>query len=601
MVGEGVSSGWWRGPWPARCGLVLVLMLVAWLYAPTLGYDFVMFDDDVNIYANPHLGEITPERVAWAFTGFDYLPRLMPMAWLALMGVFEVAGMSSAAYHALNLGLHLADMTLVYAVTGLALRLAARTRGTTPEPGWHAALALAAAAAWGLHPLRSESIAWATGWVYPLSNFGALLAAWFALRRHEAGTAWRRRSCVAAATVAYAFSVLTYPATLGLPIVVLAFDIWLARGESENRPRTRELMRTHALWGTILVLALALNVWARIERNRAYPPAPAMAEFTLENRVAQAVDSVSRYLVRQTWAGETSPVYDLKPPGRLATWPTGVLALAWLGASVWALTCWRRAPGRVCGMAAFLGAVAPFSGFMDYPFQPSDRYSYLPAWVLLATLALGMARARPGVARAWLIGGMAVWCGWLAAAVPRQLPKWRDSEALFEHLAGSLRSPEGRLGYGVSRAMYRARQGDFEAAERLLREAEASGADPAVLAERRARIAEQEGAARAPMTIPNARGLVAPDAILSYLFALRDVKAGEMRGAYFRFMQTLAIDADFHDARYNLAIWLAMQGRTEEAQAQIEELRRRAGDALTPALMERLDERIRANQGGGVS
>lgn len=565
----------------ALAGLVLVLGLICWLYAPVLRFGWVMFDDDVNLYGNPHIGELTWNRFVWAWTGHDYLPRVMPLAWLAVMAIFSVGGMEPVSFHAYNLALHLMSTGLVFAVTGLVLRLAARSRGRSFDATWFSWLSLLAAAAWGLHPLRSESIAWATGWIYPTATFFALAAAWLALSRLEHGGG-RRTALLAAGLAAFTASTLVYPVTLGLPAALLAFEWWLSRGvDADLRVGWRRLVRMHACFFAVAGVVLALNVWTRVWKNEFYPPSPSLVEFTVENRVAQAITTVPYYARRVTWPGETTPVRDLPPPARLRDVSVMLTAAALLAAVGWALARWRRWPGGIAFGAAYLGAAAPFSGFFDYPFQPSDRYGYFPGVVMMVTLALALGPITSRARRGFILVALTLWTGWLAAAVPRQLPKWTNSEALFGYLRATLRSPEGKTAYGVSLATHRARRGDFDEARRLLAELEAGGAEPAVLAERREWQAKMEDIARAPTFIPTPRGVVAPDAVQAYMFALRDARAGEDRGAAFRFRQTLAADPDFHDARYNFVLWLAGRGRVAEARREHEELRRRAATALS--------------------
>jgi hypothetical protein len=586
-----------------------LLALLAWLYAPVLDHGFVMFDDDVNLYGNPHIGELTVERFVWAWTGHDYMPRVMPVAWLTVMALFGLGGMEPTVFHAYNLAMHAANTVLVFALATLALRLAARSRGRAVDASRQAWVALAAAALWGLHPLRSESIAWATGWIYPTVTFFALAAGWLALRRHEFADA-RRRWLLAAAVAAYGLSALTYPVTLGFPAALLAFEWWLGRGGREGGfaelADWRGLARARAIFFAIAGLALAGNVWARVAKNKFYPPAPAIEVFTVENRVAQAARTVPHYALRMLWPGQTTPVQDLRDPARLRDWPeAGWMALL-VVIGVAALATARRAPGGAAALTAYLAATAPFSGLLDYPFQASDRYGYFPGVTVVlagALAAAGWLSAARSRAR-WVAGGVAgAWAIWFAASVPAQLGKWKDSEALFGYLGATLKSMEGQVAYGTSQALARAMRGDFAAANALMDELAARGADPEALRERRGLIERLEAIARAPMSIANARGLVAPDAVLAYKFALRDAEAGEQQGADFRFKQALAADADFHDARHRHALLLASWGRVAEAKAQRDELVRRAGAALSEAERARLDDFIRRADeatGGGA-
>lgn len=583
-----------RVVWMGGLGMIISLLLTAWLYWPVLDYDFVMFDDDVNIYTNPNIGEITWARIQWAFTGFDYMPRVMPVAWLTLMAIFQCAGMDATAYHAFNLGMHLMCGVMVFALVDLVLRLSVRMRGEKAAPGWHMFLAWSAASAWMLHPLRSESIAWATGWIYPLVTFFALMAAWLMLRRQES-TGLRRRLWWAGGVGAFIVSTLVYPVTLGLPVALLAVEWWLGRGKGREGAIWGgwALIRAHSVFWVISGVVLGFNIWARIVKNQFYPPSPDLEEFTLEHRIMQAGRTIFQYVYRAAWSGETSPVYDLQAPGKLWSWAGGLLLVACVSWGVWLWSRRLKAAGWIAFTIAYLGVVAPFSGFLDYPFQASDRYGYFPGVIIITGLFLAL-RNRAGAPRRGMMALLAVaWVAGLAAAVPGQLPKWKNSDALFNHIAGYLSGGQGGLSYRTSGAIHRAMSGEFAEAWTRIDELTKAGASPGILANGRERIAKVEELARIPTVIPTARGVVAPDAILSHIYALRDDKEGEYTGARFRYLQALAVDPDFHDARHNFILWLAIKGRPGEALGQYEELISRADGAVSENAVNNLRSVIR--------
>jgi hypothetical protein len=508
------------------------------------------------------------------------MPRVMPFGWLLLMAIFEQAGMNPAAYHFFNLGVHLLNAVMLYGLANLLFRLAGNYRGELISAGWRCFLTLAITAAWTLHPLRSESIAWATGWLYPSTTFFALLAALMMLSRLES-KGWRRWLLWVGAVLAFLCSALVYPLSLGLPMALLGVEWWLvgakeAKGSQKiNWMVWKKLAIDHLVFWLIAGLVLAVNVWARVVKNEFYPPAPVIQSFTLENRVVQAGRSVIYYAVRVAWPGETTPVYDLRDPERIVSSAgAGIMvALAsWMG-WVW----WRRkkAPGGLVWTLAFLGVTAPFSGFLDYPFQTSDRYGYFPGLVLTLGVFLAL-RMVSGCLRVPLIVVITAWLAWQATAIPRQLPKWENTEALFAYVTTTLKSPEGRLGYAITTAMHRARTGDIAGARQRLDEVRATGLTSESLTDAEAEINRFEVYGKIPTIIQSRRAVIASDAILSYKLALDDIRSGQLTGGRFRYLQTLDIDPDFNDARYNFALWLATQGKVGEALLHYDELTRRA-------------------------
>ena len=43
---------------------------------------FLLWDDNINIVANPQLRELSWENVRWLFTDVGYMRRYVPLAWL---------------------------------------------------------------------------------------------------------------------------------------------------------------------------------------------------------------------------------------------------------------------------------------------------------------------------------------------------------------------------------------------------------------------------------------------------------------------------------------------------------------------------------------
>ena len=136
--------------------LAIVLAVVA-VFAIGLRNEFVRWDDHVNLIENPHFRGLGFRQLAWMMTT-TLMGHYIPLTWLTFGFDYVLWGMQPAGYHFTNLVLHAANATLFYWVAKRLLRAAA------PAASEIALRAGAAVAAlfFALHPLRAESVAWAT-------------------------------------------------------------------------------------------------------------------------------------------------------------------------------------------------------------------------------------------------------------------------------------------------------------------------------------------------------------------------------------------------------------------------------------------------------
>ena len=128
----------------AVCGLLLLAVLAVFL--PTVGYDFVNFDDNEYVYDNPHVANgLTAEGFVWAFTT-AHANNWHPLTWLSHALDCQLYDLQPWGHHLTNVLLHAATAILLF----LVLR---RMTGDL----WPSAFV---AAVFAVHPLRAESVAW---------------------------------------------------------------------------------------------------------------------------------------------------------------------------------------------------------------------------------------------------------------------------------------------------------------------------------------------------------------------------------------------------------------------------------------------------------
>src|SRR5258707_588883 len=100
-----------------RVSLLIILALIAVVLAVFWKLpqaQFVMWDDDINIYGNPNHGGLSWSRIVWMFTDIHYVMYYAPLSWLTLSIIYACCGLNPLGYHVASLLLHLANTVSVY-------------------------------------------------------------------------------------------------------------------------------------------------------------------------------------------------------------------------------------------------------------------------------------------------------------------------------------------------------------------------------------------------------------------------------------------------------------------------------------------------------
>ena len=385
-------------------GLALVAFtLVAYLPAHAAGF---IWDDDWYVTKNELLHDVAGLVRIWVpGHTVQYYPVVFTSFWIE----HHLWGLEPAGYHVVNVLLHALNALLVW-------RLA---RGLGIPGAWWIG------AAFALHPVHVESVAWITERKNVLSGAFYLSAALAYLRFEELrgcpSPPARRGAWYAAAFGLFLLALLSKTVTCSLPAALVLMRLWQQRS-----------VALRALAPMFVVgLVLALHT-AHLERTRVGAQG---AEFALS-------------FVERTWiAGKALLFYPSKllvpwplvfiyprwDPGAAtpsAHWSTAVVLFV---AAVACLAYARGVRGPGLALAFFAGSLLPALGFFDvYPMRYSfvaDHFQYLASLGILA-LVIGPIAARFHASRAGVIVGAAmIVC--LGALTWRRAGVFSDPETLW--------------------------------------------------------------------------------------------------------------------------------------------------------------------------
>jgi protein O-mannosyl-transferase len=390
----------------------VLLLAVTLAYAGASRCDFVNLDDPYYVTANGVVqAGLTWGGVRWAFTTM-MASNWHPLTWLSHMLDVQVFGLDPAGHHLTSVVLHLLNVLLVFVVFR---RLTGKA--------WPSLLA---AALFGLHPLRVESVAWVGERKDVLSLSFALLGLWAYARYAERPSA-ARMSLVA---LCLALGLMAKAMLVTFPCILLLLDWWPLR---RMRPPARRVLGLVAEKLPLFALSAAAVVVGVVAtgRNAALGGAET---FPLGVRLQNAVAAYVAYLAKTVAPVDLAAFYPY--PRSFVWWQTAVGLALLAAATACVVRMRKRRPYLLVGWLWFVGTLVPVIGLVQTGSQAmADRYTLLPHVGLFLAVAWGVRElAVRSRAHARLATGLAVAALALFAVLThRQTEVWRDSRTLFEH------------------------------------------------------------------------------------------------------------------------------------------------------------------------
>ena len=537
---------------------VLIALVTVAAFLPTLHNQFVNWDDHENLRDNPHYRGLGWSHLRWMWTTF-HMGHYIPLAWMTLGLDYLLWGLKPVGYHLTSLLLHTANAVVFYFLARRLLGLALPLPGERGQAG----LTLAAGGAallFALHPLRVESVAWATERRDVLSGLFYLLAILVYLRACEPGE--RGRGEYWGSVALFACALLSKSMAVSLPIVLLILDVYPLRrlggsigwGRAPARKVLLEKLPFVLLAGAVAATILLVNFRVR---NMA-----SLEGLSVLGRLAVSAYGLAFYLWKMLVPVNLSPLYEL---GRPNPWATPfllgygvVLALTAL-----ALALRRRWPGLPAVWLAYVVILLPVLGiFQNGPQIAADRYTYLAGlgWAILAGAALlSWWRRMPSL----FIGlGACVLLG-LGTLTWNQVQVWHDSEKLWTHaLAMDPNSSTAHLNVGETLVD----QGRVVEAIEYFRQAAQIKPDSAHAYNAwGTALARQGRLAEAIAHYQQALNLKPDYAPAHSNFGVALADQGSLAEAIEHYQQALRIRPDYADAHINWGLALARRGKLAEA------------------------------------
>jgi tetratricopeptide (TPR) repeat protein len=416
-----------------------VAVVTSAAFFPALLNDFVNWDDDTILTNNPYYRGLGWEQLRWMFTTF-LMGHYQPLSWMTFGVDYLIWGMDPLGYHLTNLLLHAASSVLFYYVSGRLLSAA-----LSPEPGsngWRLdASAAVAALFFAIHPLRVESVAWATERRDVLSGFFYLWTIAFYLRAASTRETSSGKRWLWVTLLAYVLSLLSKATAMTLPVVLLLLDIYPLRRLKGGPLEWLKGESRGVLLEKLPFFALAFGfAGAALFAQHTTGALKPLDQFDLISRTLQACFAVMFYLYKTIVPARLAPIYELPVDAGPWFWVFVVSGLAAVAITLALVIFARRWPALAASWFYYIIVLAPVTGIAQSgPQLVADRYSYLAclSWSLLLGGAffrlLRPQTMRTTWQRAFAAAAAIITTLGLGVLTWNQTEVWRSAGTLWQH------------------------------------------------------------------------------------------------------------------------------------------------------------------------
>jgi len=385
-------------PGKLRLFFFLVVVLSFLCFMPTLFNTLLDWDDAGYINENKHIQSLSFETVLWAFTEF-HNNYWAPLTWLSLAVDYAVWGLNPVGYHLTNNLLHALNAGMFFLLSFNLLTGYLTVRPS--EDGKPSLLnsqnalycSLFAALFFGLHPLRVESVAWATERKDVLSIFFGILSTIVYLRYAQAQPETTGRPGQTASfftshayrlsVILFCLSLLSKVTLITLPAVFLVMDWFPLR--RITRTTIRKILMEKVPYIILAILASALTV-------KAFAGDIKTLEYSdFFTRVLFAFHAIITYLTMTVWPLGISPVY--LHPGKIAAMNTGYLLpiLVFTCITAFCVYSFRRRPLFLSVWLIYLITLFPVLGLIQAgSTYMAARFTYAPGLAISFLTGVGL-------------------------------------------------------------------------------------------------------------------------------------------------------------------------------------------------------------------
>lgn len=425
---------------------VLAILLPVWVGAmgylafyPALSAEFVNYDDNKLFVDNTSYRGFTTKNLKWMFTT-TFMGHYQPMTWLSSAIDYKISGDQPYSYHRSNLVLHALNVILVYFVAMHLFRVAWKEKEKLNLIALFFASAVAALL-FGVHPLRVESVAWASERRDVLSVFFLLGSLLTYLRAVSPGEIrlrswrWYGVSCLW-----LMLSLLSKAWGMSFFVILIVLNVYpLGRLPSKGlRIFDRKYKQVWFQLIPYIVLGVIAAVLAGFAQRSALNTMVPLSEWGLLERVVQAFYGLTFYIGKTVWPTSLAALYELPKEIQFSNIKYWLSILFVVFAATILIFIRRRLPAITSAGVVYLILLAPVLGlFQSGPQFVADKYSYVSCigWaVIIGGGLLYCWQRKPLGIMHWVSGVVVtIVIGLLFTMTWQQTKVWNNSKSLWTH------------------------------------------------------------------------------------------------------------------------------------------------------------------------
>ena len=424
--------------------LICLMLASATLIAfePLRHNQFLNYDDNDYITENQHVQSgLNLKSIKWAFTT-AHAANWHPVTWLSHIIDCQLFGLNPKWHHIVNLLFHIANTLLLFAVLN-----------SMTAALWQSAFV---AAAFALHPLHVESVAW-------ISERKDVLSTLFWLLTMAAYVRYVRQRSITwyiGTLFLFALGLMAKPMLVTLPFVLLLLDYWpLKRLTYYPLSAIR-----HTLLEKLPFFALsAVSSVITFLAQRSGGAVAHIDLLPLSMRFANAPVSYVKYIGKMFWPTKLAVLYPYFGE-KLSAWLVVTSVLALLAVTILVIRLASKHRYLPVGWFWYLGTLVPVIGLVQVGSQSmADRYTYLPLTGIFIIVSWGVIELCAGLKYQKPILGITAGVALAALLVCTRIQTtyWRNSVTLLERTL-AVTSGNNLAHYNLGRAFHS--QGEIDKA-----------------------------------------------------------------------------------------------------------------------------------------
>lgn len=493
--------------------ITVLSFLVILIYAQTVGFNFINFDDNLYVYENSFVTSgLNWTNIKWAFTHF-HSANWHPLTWISHQLDVTIFGPKAGGHHATNVIFHLINSILAFVVF----------QKYTDSFSKSAIIA----ALFAVHPMHVESVAWISERKDVLSTMFWFLTMWTYFAYVKKG---ENKNFYILTLLFFILGLLSKPMLVTLPFVLLLLDY----GFLERLKTTADLKKLIVEKIPFFALS-AVSSYITILAQKNWGAIQSLEMLPFQTRFFNAFVSYAKYIVSFFYPVKLSVWYPYNE--NLSSFE--ITASVILLISISALCVWQFEKRKylLTGWLWFLGTLIPVIGLVQVGNQPiADRYTYIPYFGLFLMLVFGLKdlfdHLKIEAKVFYVIWAIAILI--FSVIANRQTSHWKNDATLYKH---SLSVTTGNYIVLQTYCHHLMLIDELDRAENLCRQAVEIKPDFA-------------GAI-------NTLGII-------------EFKRGKYDAAAENFKKTIEVSPNYQGIYFNYSNALSLNGKPEEAEAQLQ-------------------------------